>query len=80
MKVSVSGPLRNIVGGAESLEVEADTIRELLQRMVDRYPAMQEQVDQGIAVAIDGTIYRDDRSIKIPVGAEVYVLPRIEGG
>ncbi len=80
MKVSVSGSLRDVVGGAESLEVEAETIRELLQRLIDRFPAMQQQVDQGIAVAIDGTIYRDDRSVRIPIGAEVYVLPRIEGG
>ena len=80
MKVDLSGPLRSAAGGIESFEMEADTIRELLQRLVDRYPAMQQHMDQGIAVAINGTIYRDDRTVKIPAGAEVYLLPRIQGG
>ena len=80
MKIDLSGPLRNAVGGIESVEMEAGTIRELLQRLIERYPAMKQHMDQGIAVAIDGTIYRDDRSVKIPAGAEVYLLPRIQGG
>ena len=80
MKVDLSGPLRNAAGGIESFEMEAETIRELLQRLVDRYPDMQQHLDQGIAVAIDGTIYRDDRTIKIPAGSEVFLLPRIQGG
>jgi hypothetical protein len=48
--------------------------------VVERYPAMQQHMDQGIAVAIDGTIYRDDHSVTIPAVAEVYLLPRIQGG
>ncbi|MBT5701812.1 MAG: MoaD/ThiS family protein [Gammaproteobacteria bacterium] len=80
MKIDLSGPLRKAAGGIESFEMEAKTIRELLQRLVERYPAMQQHMDQGIAVAIDGTIYRDDHSVKIPAVAEIYLLPRIQGG
>ena len=37
-------------------------------------------LDRGIAVAIDGVVYRDDWTQKIPGGAEVFLMPRIEGG
>jgi hypothetical protein len=37
-------------------------------------------MDRGIAVAIDGTIYRDTWSKELPTGAEIYLLPRLAGG
>ena len=80
MKIDLSSPLRAAADGMGSFNVEARTIHELLQRLVERYPGMQKHIDQGVAVAIDGTIYRDDRSIEIPEHSEVYILPRIEGG
>ena len=80
MQVGLSGPLRAAADGVEHIDIEAETIRELLNRLVDRYPAMAGHMDTGIAVAIDGTIYRDNGDVKIPSGAEVYLLPRIAGG
>ncbi len=80
MEVSLTGPLRSSAGNAATLQIEASNIRELLTRLVDRYPAMQDQLDQGIAVAIDGTIYRDAWDTVIPEGAEVVLMPRIAGG
>lgn len=80
MQVSLNGSLRSGAGGASTLEIEANTIRELLERLVDRHPDMQEHLDQGIAVAINGEVYRDDWTVKIPSDAEVVLLPRIQGG
>ncbi len=80
MQVSLNGALRAGANGAESIEIEAATIRELLTKLVERYPDMQDHMDRGIAVAIDGVIYRDDWTQKIPAGAEVFLMPRIEGG
>lgn len=79
MEVSLSGPLRDAAGGLASIELEAKTIRELLAQLVDRYPKMDEHMVQGIAVAINGTIFRDNWDIPIPEDAEVYLLPRITG-
>ena len=62
------------------MEIEAATIRELLKKLVERYPEMDQHLDQGIAVSVDGTIYRDDGDIPIPPGVEVVLLPRIQGG
>lgn len=80
MQVSLNGALRSAAGGAGSIEVEAATIRELITRLIDRYPDLSDEVDKGVAVAIDGVVYRDDWTQPIPEGAEVFLMPRIAGG
>jgi molybdopterin synthase sulfur carrier subunit len=79
-EVKLAASLREFVGGAATVSVEAATIRELLRKLVERYPRMQVRVNEGIAVSINGEIYRDDRNEAIPAGADVYLLPRIPGG
>jgi molybdopterin converting factor small subunit len=79
-EVELFGGLRDAVDGAKSVQVEGTTIRELLQNIAREYPSLRQRIDQGIAVAIDGDIYRDDREQPIPEGAEVVLLPRIAGG
>mgnify|MGYP003335066173 CR=1 FL=1 len=80
MEVSLTGPLRSAAGESAAVEIEAANIRELLKKLVERYPEMDQHLDQGIAVSVDGTIYRDDGDIPIPPGVEVVLLPRIQGG
>lgn len=80
MEIQLSGTLRDAADGLASIDIEASTIRELLRKLVERYPRMQGQLDEGIAVSIDGEIYRDRWSQSIPPGAEVFLLPRIPGG
>jgi sulfur carrier protein ThiS len=41
---------------------------------------MEEHMDTGIAVSINGEIYRDHWAEKIPQDAEVFLLPRLQGG
>jgi len=79
-RVSISSTFQHAVDGSDLIEIEATTIGELLLRIVDRYPKMAEYVDEGIAVAIDGEIYRDDQSVVIKPGVEVFLIPRIQGG
>lgn len=76
----MTGPLRSAAGDAASIEIQARSIRELLRELVEQYPEMDQYLDQGIAVSINGTIYRDDGDIQIPSDAEVVLLPRIQGG
>jgi sulfur-carrier protein len=80
VQVSLTGSFRAAMGGAASVEVEADTIRELFARLLARYPALQDHLDEGIAVSINGEIYRDEWGKAIPANAEVFLLPRIQGG
>ena len=80
LTVRANGSVRNALGGAETVEVTASTIRELLARLADRFPALERELDTGIAVAINGEIYRDDWDVTIPEDGEVFLLPRIPGG
>ena len=80
VQVSLTGSFRAAMGGAASVEVEADTIRELFARLLERYPALQDHLDEGIAVSINGEIYRDEWGKAIPANADVFLLPRIQGG
>ena len=78
--VHLWGGLRPAANGAESVELNAGTIRELMRVLCEQYPKLAPFVDEGIAVSVDGTIYRDDWSQALPDNAEIYLLPRIEGG
>ena len=74
------GALRPAAGGARSVAVEASTIAELFERLAERYPGMQPYIDRGIAVSINGEVYRDNHYKALPADVEIYLLPRIAGG
>ncbi len=74
------GALRPLVGGTTSIVLEASTIRELFRKIAEEHPGMQPHIQRGIAVSIDGKIYRDQLDVALPVGAEIYLMPRVPGG
>lgn len=80
VKVRLWGALADLAGGEETLNVEATDIRGLFRRLGEDYPAMQPHLKQGVAVSIDGVLYRDDWSKKLPQDGEIFLLPRIAGG
>lgn len=80
IEVHLWGALRPLVGGALSISVEAKTIRELYRVLIDQYPGMEPHIKRGVAVAIDGKIYRDQWDTELPSGAEIYLMPRVPGG
>ena len=67
-------------GGMAELESDAASIRALVRDLETRFPGLGRQVEESMAVAIDGVMYQDDLTAPIPEGAEVYLLPRIGGG
>jgi molybdopterin converting factor small subunit len=78
--VHLWGALRPLVGGASSVLVEASTIRELFRVLSDLYPGMETHIKRGVAVSINGKIYRDQWDTSLPQDAEIYLMPRIPGG
>ena len=80
MKVSLTGQLCIAAGDLTEISIEAGTIGELLARLIERYPLMNIQMDRGIAVSINGEIFRDRWDEVIPADAEVFLMPRIAGG
>ena len=80
MRVGLWGSLRPYAGGTDTVELEADTIRDLLAALVSAHPAVEPFLKDGIAVSIDGVVYQNSPGQEIPEGAEVYLLPRLRGG
>jgi len=86
--VRIPPTLRNEVGGARQVEAEGDTVREVLDDLVDRHPALAPQIlqDGGIApfvnVYVGGEDVRtlDGLDTSVPVGGTVILLPAMAGG
>ena len=79
-EIHLWGALRPAASGASSVEIEAADIREMFRKLEEQYPGMAPHIARGIAVSIDGKIFRDSWGEKLPAGAEIYLLPRIQGG
>ena len=80
VEVNLWGSLAASAGGAGKLSIEAKDIRELLRKLAEQYPGVEPYLAQGIAVSINGVIYRDNWSKELPEDAEVFLLPRLAGG
>ena len=80
VEVTLWGSLGAAAGGKNKLDIEAKDIRELFSKLAEQYPGLEPYIERGIAVSIDGVIYRDTWSKELPQGAEIFLLPRLVGG
>ena len=71
---------RRFTGGQAEVEVEADTVRRLLLELDRRFPGLGKQVEEGMAIAIDGEIFQDAYAAPLRPDSEVCLIPRIAGG
>ena len=80
VEVTLWGSLGAAAGGKNKVDIEAKDIRELFRKLTEQYPGLEPYIERGIAVSIDGVIYRDTWSKELPQGAEIFLLPRLVGG
>ncbi len=80
LHVKLGGPLMSQAGGVTEFDVEASTIREMLTKLGELYPALKPVLDRGVTVAVNGMVYRGAFLTPIPDGAEVFILPPLVGG
>ncbi|HJS85908.1 MAG TPA: MoaD/ThiS family protein [Acetobacteraceae bacterium] len=69
-----------LTGGQDAIEVAARTFRALVRELNGRFPGLGTQVEEGMAIAIDGVIYQDAYDAKLEEGSEIYLIPKIAGG
>jgi molybdopterin synthase sulfur carrier subunit len=67
-------------GGRTELEVKADTFRRLVRELDERFPGLGKQVEEGMAIAVDGEIYQDAYGVVLKPDSEIYIIPKIAGG
>jgi molybdopterin synthase sulfur carrier subunit len=80
-KVVISGNVgRRFTGGAAEVEVAATTFRRLVLELDQRFPGLGKQVEDSMAVAIDGEIYQDAYAAELKPDSEIVLIPKIGGG
>jgi molybdopterin synthase sulfur carrier subunit len=79
--VVISGSAaRRFTGGQAEFDVEANTFRRLILELDRRFPGLGEQIEEGMAVAVDGEIYQDAYQAPLEPDSEIYLIPKIGGG
>jgi molybdopterin synthase sulfur carrier subunit len=60
--------------------VEAKNLRGIIREMDRLFPGLGEHLEEETTVAIDGAIHETGYFQLVPPGAEVFFIPKIEGG
>jgi molybdopterin converting factor small subunit len=71
---------RRFTGGQSEFEVAADTVRRMITELDRRFPGLGQQIDESMAVAINGEIYQDAYMARLEPDSEVVLIPKIGGG
>jgi molybdopterin converting factor small subunit len=87
-KVRIPPTLREVTGGERELPAEGETVRELLEDLMGRFPALRSQlVEDGdlapfVNVYVEGEDVRtlDGLETDVRPGATVILLPAMAGG
>ena len=79
-KVALSSALAPYTDGVLELELDVANVRQLFAALGERFPELQPELEEGIAVAIDDEIYQD--ALLQPIGrdSEVILITKIAGG
>ena len=80
-KVLISGSAcQRFTNGRSELEVTATNFRRLVLELEERFPGLGKQVEESMAIAIDGEIFQDAYAAELKPDSEIYLIPKIGGG
>ena len=78
--------LRELTGGQDTIEVEGQTVREVIEQLDRRYPGFRERLVDGdrlrptMAVLVDGRTSQLKLRQPLSPSSEVHFVPVISGG
>jgi len=79
-RVMLVGNLAQLTGGVAEFNLSATSVKQIFAQLAELHPGIERHLQEGVAVAIDGTIYQDALLEPIRPDSEVYILPAIAGG
>ena len=80
VEVNLWSGLRALADGKDKVEVEAATVGEVLTGIVAAYPGLEDAIEAGVSVAVDGRIIVNTLSEPVQPDSEVYLMQRLKGG
>jgi sulfur-carrier protein len=78
--VNLWSGLRALADGHEVVEVEGETVGQLLDALVAAYPGLEPAIARGVSVSVDGQIIASNRHVVVKPDAEVFLLQRLYAG
>jgi hypothetical protein len=78
--VFTSGFSARYTGGVREFAIEAKNLRGVIKVMDAKFPGLGQTLEDETTVAIDGELYEIDFLAPVKPGAEVFFIPKIEGG
>ena len=86
LTVFVPTMLQTMTNGVKQIDMEADNVRQVIDRLETLYPGIKDrliesgQIRSNLAVAIDGEVARMGLLEKIGEAKEIHFVPAIGGG
>jgi sulfur-carrier protein len=78
--LSSGSACQRLTGGQMEFDVEATTFRRLVMELEERFPGLGKQVEEGMAIAVDGEIFQDSYAVPLRADSEIVLIPKIGGG
>ena len=80
VEVNLWSGLRALTGGADTVEVEAETVGEVLKGLVAVHPELAGPIEAGVSVVVDGRVIASSLTEPVRPDSEVYLMQRLKGG
>jgi hypothetical protein len=78
--VFTSGFSKRYTNGVREFEIEAKNLRGVIRAMDALFPGLGHHLEEETTVAINGELHETGYFQSVPPGAEVFFIPRLEGG
>lgn len=85
-RVFIPAQLRDLTGGQAEVQLDGQTVRELIEALERRFPGIRQRLCQGdelspaLQLSIDGVFRRRGLNLKVSPTSEVHFLPVFGGG
>jgi molybdopterin synthase sulfur carrier subunit len=78
--VFTTGFSKRYTNGVREFEIEAKNLRGVIRAMDALFPGLAHHLEEETTVAINGELHETGYFQPVPPGAEVFFIPRLEGG
>lgn len=80
VEVNLWPGLRRFTDGVDKVEVEAKNVGEVLAGLVHKFPELDEIIEAGVSVAVDGKIIASGLTETVRSDSEVFIVQQLKGG
>lgn len=80
VEVNLWSGLRKFADGQDKVEVDAKNVGEVLRGLVAKHPGLEEAIEAGVSVAVDGRVIASSLTEPVSDESDVWLMMRLRGG